>query len=275
MNLVVNIVPSESSGWIIGRIIEELANRNGWGVGPYSSVADINYFVNYRATRGTDFSAQRSRSFTAGWFTHPESAEFFSVARQLDLRICHAERYAKVIDGHTVTPGIDPLFKPKVRLGWVGRTYSSGRKGEEMLQAVQSLPFVEVVRPLPLERTKNEKNYLLKLNEFYSSLDALLITSTVEGGPVPAAEATACGVPVIAPSDVGNLERLAPIFYDKESFEALRAVIKKIHNVKLERSNLVSDWTWFQFAYQNLRLLESGYEKTVKSSVAAVEGQSN
>ena len=45
----VNIVPSETSGWIISRIVKELQLHNGWRVGDVDNCADINFFVNYHA----------------------------------------------------------------------------------------------------------------------------------------------------------------------------------------------------------------------------------
>ena len=253
----VNIVPSEGRGWIMGRIINELSVRNGWSVGTIDQSADINYFVNYHAARV--LKSLKPTTITAAFFTHPESPEFFNIARMIDIRICHAAKYAKAIDGVVITPGIDPIFKPHLRLGVVGRSYASGRKGEFLLDAVECLDFVEIVSPPVLLPGDNEKEWLKELRIFYGSLDALLVTSLVEGGPIPAAEATACGTPIIAPSTVGNISSLAPVDYEVGNLDDLRRVLREFARSKFERATMVVEWTWATFAAQNKKLLDDQF----------------
>ncbi|NWH06755.1 glycosyltransferase [Desulfobacter latus] len=257
----VNIVPSEGRGWIIGRIINELSVHNGWTVGDIDNNADINYFINYHATNFLGNSWPKT--FTAAWFTHPETPEFFNVARRIDIRVCHALKYAQVIDGHVIPPGIDPVFVPHLRLGVVGRNYPSGRKGEFLLQKLKQLDFVDIVFPPPLQSKDSEVAWLESLHIFYGTLDALLVTSLLEGGPIPAAEATACGIPVIAPSTVGNLSSLDVVDYKVGNFEDLCRVLQKFVQPKFERASIVSEWTWEHFAIKNKKLFTEQYVKLV------------
>ena len=259
MAITVNIVPSEGPGWIMGRIVRELSERNGWPVNEFDASADINYFVNYHAAK--KFSGRKLSTVTAAWFTHPEKSEFFTIADSIDIRICHAPKYAKAISGHVITPGIDEIFSPRLRMGVVGRTYESGRKGEFLLEALSTLNFVDIVSPPSLIDSKDENAWLLKLREFYASIDALLVTSLVEGGPIPAAEATACGVPVIGPADVGNLELLSIISYTNGSVESLIKVLTEFSETKMARSKLVASWSWGNFAERNRVLLEAEFNK--------------
>ncbi len=263
----VNIVPSEEAGWIIGRIVHELASRNDWSVGGFRTDCDVNYFINYHAA--ANVRLEPGCPVSAAWFTHPEDARFFNIAKRVDVRVCHAEKYARVIDGFAIAPGIDEVFAPRLRLGVVGRTYASGRKGEFLLNAVRKLDFVDLVSPPPLANGEDERLWLRQLSRFYASIDALLVTSLVEGGPVPAAEATACGIPVIAPSSVGNLEKLGVIDYEVGSEAALLCAIRKCFGPKIERASTVADWTWARFAEENLNLLRNEFERL--SEVRSIE----
>jgi glycosyltransferase involved in cell wall biosynthesis len=242
----VNIVPSESVGWIMGRLIGELSEQNGWPVGDFDNNADVNFFVNYHAARPYIL---RNTTVTSAWFTHPESAEFFKIAEHIDIKICHAARYANLLGGHAITPGIDDLFKPILRLGVVGRTYNSGRKGEFLIEHVQQLDWVELVHPKNITEFPNERAWLKSLVSFYSSLDALLVTSLVEGGPIPAAEAIRCGVSVIAP-DIGNLELFPTQKYRKGDFESLVTVLRNAYKEKSERPPSTEHLTWENFTKQ-------------------------
>lgn len=263
MSIKVNIVPSEIGGWIIGRIINELSLRNGWEVGKYNSKADVNYFINYHAARSLLYS--KPSTLTAGWFTHVEHPEFFNIADKIDIKICQAQKYAEAINGVVIPLGVDELFKPKIRLGWVGATYKSGRKGEYLMHGLERLDFVEIVKPNPVGNYFSDKEWLLDLAKFYQTIDALLVTSLVEGGPVPAAEAIASGVQVIAPKVIGNLNDLPVLDYKVGCLDSLIEVVQKLYDAKLKHSASVVEWTWEDFCDRNFEIIErTFYEYAVR-----------
>lgn len=115
------------------------------------------------------------------------------------------------------------LSRP-LRFGVAGRTYSDGRKGEHLVAAMVAAGYD--IRawgsgwPCPIVGSD-----LSQLPEFYRSLDYYIDTSTDEGGCIPAAEAQACGVPVI--SHTFGVTRPV-IAYERGSWESLSAVLRAI-----------------------------------------------
>ncbi len=124
-------------GWILERCAYEISSRFD-----YVSVGDkpdptalINYYVNYHAFQG------KQPGINIGFFTHIEPTEaniFFNTASQLDASVCMSSIYADELEKagikniYLITPGVDlDIFKPVVRIGVVGRTYKSGRKGKD------------------------------------------------------------------------------------------------------------------------------------------------
>lgn len=104
----------------------------------------------------------------------------------------------------------------KFVIGYVGRKYDSGRKGEWLLREILMLCPTEQIKIVFLgNRWDEEVDFCYTLGieceyyqrgkdveyddypEIYKSFDCLLITSKEEGGPVAALEALACGIPVI------------------------------------------------------------------------------
>jgi glycosyltransferase involved in cell wall biosynthesis len=103
---------------------------------------------------------------------------------------------------------MNDIRKDPFTVGWVGNTnpdYQRGAKG-----------FYDIVKPLSDKMkginfkfadwfksiiTQNE------MNDFYNSLDVLIIASLKEGQPMPPVEAAACGVPTIS-TNVGIIPEL-------------------------------------------------------------------
>ncbi len=234
----VNVVPSEGRGWIIGRICEELSSHNNWEVCRYDSSADFNLFVTYFSALTHINKVGFNQSRTGAWFTHPEGPEFFKVAQRVGVRLCHAPRYARLIDGIAIQPGIDSGFQPKLVVGISGRSYPSKRKGEDLIHLIGSLPYVQVRRsPSKESRSQSREVWIHSIRDFYLSIDVLVVTSSVEGGPMAIAEALACGTPVIAPIDVGNAELFPVRGYQVGDWDSLRG---RLEEAWMSRVNLAS-----------------------------------
>jgi glycosyltransferase involved in cell wall biosynthesis len=117
-------------------------------------------------------------------------------------------------NSHLIYHGIElDRFTPKLRLGFVGRRYKSGRKGEELLRAVAELPYVELL-------CTDGKLSDAEIPGFYQRVDYVLITSSIEGGPLCFQEGLASGKEILS-TDVGMVSefRDAPgvhVFRDRQ-----------------------------------------------------------
>lgn len=249
----VNIVTErEDQSWILRKIALKLQEYNGWQIkNIIDETADINYFINYALYTPV-------RTMKAAWFTHPENKAFYDIAKMTDIRVCQAPQYAKQIDGHTIVPGVDEIFKPKLVIGICGRWYPSGRKGDDIVKAVRGLDFTEVKFTHPSWGT-GEKVEFEDLPEFYRSIDYLLVPSTLEGGPIPVGEALACGTPVIAPKSVGNMELFNVVDYKAGNAENLAKKLWSLYTEKLKIAN-TAPYSWEVFAQKHYELFRQNLE---------------
>ena len=139
-------------GWILEKLASELSSRL-----PYLSYddspnhnAELQYYMTYGCWR------HRISPVEVAWFTHqeedPEAAQKFeNVARSIDFCITHSiegRSVLKAIDEsicvETISPGVDlDAFRPKLRIGVVGRTYHTGRKGEALIREVMDIQDIE------------------------------------------------------------------------------------------------------------------------------------
>ena len=242
----VNIVPSETSGWIISRIVKELQFHNEWSVGDVDNCADINFFVNYHAIN--NFYNNRINTVTSALFTHPEDPSFVNLIKAINIPIFISEKYAKSFGGFSVRLGVDAIFRPKLNVGWVGNPKPSGRKGEFLIEKVAELPYVNFHNFAVLDTTEyKEMGFLSKLNKFYNEIDVLLVSSLVEGGPMPAIEAISMGKPVVGPKSVGHLSELNVLDYLVGNFASLEKRLNDLFQVKNNKSQEVREWTWENF----------------------------
>ncbi|WP_051881765.1 glycosyltransferase [Parvularcula oceani] len=245
-------------GWIVEKLAREIAGAlpsERFAVRMLdepSGLGDITYFIPYSAYRPVP------GSITGAWFTHQEQIEpaksrFVEIARAVDFCLTPADRYKALLRGEgvdevsTILHGVDlDKFEPELRIGVVGRTYHTGRKGEALIASLLDLEGVKLSFtgegwPLP-----NQNRTVEGLAEFYRGLDYLLIPSTIEGGPVPLFEALASGCPVIA-SDVGCVPDFPHIPFCKGDGDDLRRVVKELRDEKFSLRNSVADLTWMRF----------------------------
>lgn len=251
----INIVPSEGKGWIIWRTIRELQERNNWTVSKFDPLADVNVFMCFgSATKFIDEIESRVTK-TAAFFTHPENTFFYYLANKVDVPIFCCEKYALLPNSYVIPLGIDEVFHPTLRIGNVGRVYSSGRKGTEILDSVISLDGVALVSPPDISKL-GEDLYLNALSEYYNSIDFYLVTSFVEGGPMPAAEAKRVGCKVIAPQNVGHCDLFADHFYNRREDKSLINLLKYLRDLKVNEVTSVSKWSWSNFAVNFAKALQ-------------------
>lgn len=247
-----HIVTSDR-GWILEKMASELS---ALGYLSYDLVPDPRAKVQYYIT----YSCRRSRvsPVEMAYFTHLEEAEaprkkFFDVSSDVEYSICMAEMYADVLRGaghsdvRLIPPGVDlSKFRPSVKIGVVGRTYVTGRKGEGLIRQVIDLPGIEW-----FFTGEGWPGAALNLSDdalpgFYRDMDYILVPALYEGGPMSIIEALASGTPVIAP-DVGWAPELPRISYQRGDAADLRRVLSALVDERLKLRGAVLDRTWDRF----------------------------
>lgn len=259
----INIITYEEN-WILRKLALQLKKRipnvclNRSNINDF----DINYYINYSLYKN------KSNNIDIAWFTHieekiPEMKEkFFWVATNVDHCVCHAKKYLDIIKTKSnkcvsqIVPGVDKLYVPKLIIGVIGRNYKyTDRKGEKILQKIRELDFIEI-------RYSNGNISENKMPDFYRELDYVLIPSNIEGGPMSLIEGLACGIPIIAPKDVGMVAEIKNwVYYYKNSdYKSLKKCLASLYRCKLNISKHVKDYTWERFADKHHKLFKKLYE---------------
>ena len=190
-------------------------------------------------------------------FTHNNQDGLFErFARISDFSFCQAPMWEKEIrnlgknnvDTLPVPP--DPYFSCKLNLAWIGHFAVPSRKGLDLFKKVEDLSFVNLIyndhtfnQKIPKEEPKQIQNY-------YDMADYILITSSIEGGPMCLVEGLKTGKKVICPLNVGNAELYEEgiISYKKSNWESLKEVLIKLYNQKKKIADIVKDLTWDNYA---------------------------
>ena len=246
----VNIVTSDR-GWILERLAREIETRL-----PYvrfgeadDPTADVQYYITYSRRR------QRVAPIEIAYFAHlekdPKTAEqFFRVAAEVEYCVCHADLYADLLHAKgidrvtTISPGVDlDRFSLKLRIGVVGRTYHTGRKGEQLVSQLMDIPEIEwhftgEGWPGPARNVPDHE-----LAGFYRDMDYILVPSLYEGGPMCVVEALACGREVVS-SSVGWVDEFPHIGFENGNVADLRRVLLELIDKKRELRATVLDRTW-------------------------------
>ncbi|WP_315385743.1 glycosyltransferase [Microvirgula aerodenitrificans] len=264
---IIEIVPVDR-GWILetmARAIERQAalspeRFNVRVVDAPTDKAELTFFLPESAYRPLKHST--TVTYLAHKEDHPAAAALFErVAKGSDYCITSSTKYQRVLEqdgAHKVFKvhlGVNTeLFTPRLRLGVVGRTYHTGRKGEALLAELASLPLVEL--RFTGEGWPHPAGYYATadLVRFYRDIDYLLIPSLIEGGPVPLLEALAAGCPVIAPSDIGLVEDFPHIAFKRGDAADLRRVVDELLRQKLTLRESVLDRDWRDFARRHLNI---------------------
>lgn len=216
----INIVIREGDlGWILGRLAKELHQRLRWSINEKG--ADIDYCIPYYIYR------EATAPIKIPLFTHKEKdggkrEMFEKVSMQAKKSICLSEDTKKHIPlgGHVIHLGSD-LNKGKT-FGIVGKDYNTGRKNFHWLPKLKE-EFTIIHQGLGEEITNRRS--------FYSGIDYLIVTSSIEGGPVPLLDAIATGVPVIAP-DTGWCWEYPCIHYEKDNLTDLQRVLRQLNTAR-------------------------------------------
>ncbi|HAU5562550.1 TPA: glycosyltransferase [Serratia fonticola] len=260
MKKLVHIKVSDK-GWILEKLASEISSRL-----PYVSYgleedrnANIQYYMTYGCRK------ERVSPIELALFTHKEdvasAAEKFDlVASDVDFCIAQSLKTEDIVKGlgvsavKTISPGVDlEKYSPIVKIGVVGRTYHTGRKGEKLVAQVMDIPGIEWHFtgdgwPGPAQHIEEDK-----LPEFYRSLDYILVPALIEGGPMCVLEALASGCKVIA-SPVGWVPQFPHIEFNLGDVDDLRRVLLSVVEEKAVLRRSVANYTWQAWSEQHHEL---------------------
>lgn len=251
---------TEKQGWIFNRCAKEIKDyfeRHGHRVDINESPTkgyNINYFINFgyyqKFDRGIDVAMYAHLEEDK---THPMYDRYIESTSYIDYAVCpsefSAQQYQSVSGrkARVIHHGVDEVFKPKTRLGIVGRTYPSGRKGEHLVaqllkddQLMEKFDVVVRGEGWPIASESVDDEGLEGLAKFYQSLDYLLVPSLMEGFHMPTIEALACGVRVIGP-EVGVIPEVPHVHYERGDYQSLRSVLLYLPR---RRNLLPAGFTW-------------------------------
>jgi len=253
----VRIVHSHDD-WILSKMGKYLVNGINYATGPEDDGKpyDIVYYTHYSMIYS--MIKHSTPTIIGAFFTHEESTLFKDMARKVDFCVCMCERYKKILQtvNHNVFVIPQPTdlerYKPKLILGFVGRFYKTKRKGKDLLDKITKLPFVEI--KMTLGKIKEGE-----MNNFYNSLDYVLNTSKIEGGPMCLTEGLACGKEIIIP-DVGMVDQFKNCkyvhIYDRNKPETLVNLLKELYQKKLEIRKTVEKYSIKNFIDEHKKLFE-------------------
>ena len=257
------------SGWIIEKMAKTLAESiQGVSYSLADGIgADLLYHVPYLTFN------QRTCPRHIGFFTHMEHDSerknlFLRAASVFEHRVCQSARTAELLKARglsqirIISPGIDlQLFTPELRIGVVGRTYDSGRKGEELVRQVMDIPGIAwhfTGRGWPGQNGR----YLTdaEMPDFYRGMDYILVPSLNEGGPMCVLESLACGRPVIA-SDVGWVSEFPHIPFETGNADSLRSVLLNLQSEQKQLRSAVLSRTWENWVAGHESLFREIFDK--------------
>lgn len=268
-----------------GWILEAIARRIKENAPPNTTVhiidkveqstSQVKLFMPYSAYSASD-------GFDVGFFTHREDIEpaksrFIEIAQKCDLCLCMSEKYAKLLRENGVSNAVSVGFAvdldgffPILRVGVVGRAYShTKRKGEDLIADLELPAGIKLVFsgegwPRPSQRVTDSG-----MAEFYSTLDYLLVPSRIEGGPAPLLESLACGVPVIAPSDIGFVSEFPHVSYTAGSKKSIEDTLVRLYDEKCQQRTSVKDMGWEHFAARLFSAIDEAHRRFPNAVSAA------
>ena len=276
----VHIVDYAGHGWILQKIANEVMelsyHRNlemSRGNTPNLD-ADINYYINW-----VIFNKDQPKSnYDMVFFTHFEDIPGeIEILNRADMIVAMSEHGEKLIREKGVKSeiyvlkslGTNVTIRKRIKIGFSGRFYSSGRKGEQdIIKLSNSLNkeiFQFVFHNTSDDEYKNKNEKLVKqigaeiiykdINKFFSNIDYFLQASTAEGGSMDILNAFQAGVPVIS-RPIGFMYNLATkddFIYD--NIDQVIDVFKQIEKAKLDKFKKIEEYTWENFRKENLWLL--------------------
>ncbi|MBK1879500.1 glycosyltransferase [Pelagicoccus mobilis] len=260
-------VVTEKEGWIMHRKASEITKHIPNSVINEDMLdAHVHYYINYGF-----FQKRPKNGLVVANFTHydPDGLgnKFFEVAQEVDHCVSVSNLTTELLVNGGIPPtkittipvGADSSFKPKLTLGVVGRVYPGGRKGESLVKEL--IKDESLLSKLQIVSTNDswgvEVWNLPTMQDFYRSIDYLLVPATIEGGPVPFMEALACGTLSIAPR-IGVVPEFPHIPYETGNLDSLKETLSELvfqHDVRNEPLiSKIRNLNWENWANSHIAL---------------------
>lgn len=220
---MINFV-TEPGRWILGRWCDEWAKHiEGSKVGTKPISAAVNVYVNYAL-----FEEVKTKCDIC-YYTHRELTDpvlqekFDSTSQSADWCIAQCDNTAALLPRDKTTvikPGVAPHFiKDRLILGVPVKEQAFDRKRLSWAKRLSSIDGVEI------KLAGGGINYE-NMDEWYKSVDYVLITSDNEGGPMGVLEAISMCKPLIVPYNVGWCNDYPALRY--HTYEQLENLVKKL-----------------------------------------------
>lgn len=231
-------------GWILRRMAEEVEKRVPEAKIPIvasradmlakNRTGDALYYINY-CWYDEDIDKPAAVYFTHFRGNHKQFDRVWMKAATLsDLQICMSGKTAALLHKqgatnlHIIRPGVDRTLRRTKPVFGVCGAVKDDRKGAWLVEKMVEEGYS--VRAWGMGWPCETVSYdFADLPDFYRSIDYLVVTSSLEGGPMPVIEAIAMGVPVIAP-DVGWCWEFPVIRYEKDSWSSLLSVLNRLND---------------------------------------------
>jgi hypothetical protein len=222
-DMKINFTTEKKPYWILGRWAKEFARRIPGATITHltpNRQADVNVFINYALYRKGPY-----KSICV--FTHMErdkrlSKLFNNISRNCDWCFAQSDYTMSLLPKNKSTKlkiGVgEQFYKKEIVLGVCGRPYRSNRKRMEWAKALEAIDGISI-------KWTNGSLAYDELADFYRSVDYILVTSEIEGGPMCIKEAVAMGKPVIT-TKVGWYNEFPTLTYD--TLDELKIIISKL-----------------------------------------------
>jgi glycosyltransferase involved in cell wall biosynthesis len=232
----INIL-TENYSWILRRAAREICQIKEFKfeINGQIGSSDLDYYFPYLL-----YKKQKSKK-TIGFFTHMESSNDPTMRekrrrfREFPVFFDHCVAISKqtadlILDVDKTVIQMGSQFKKKIKFGVCGRVHKSGRKNENFVAELVRLGFDVSAwgEGWPCQIKSSDPK---DLESFYSSIDYLIIPSSIEGGPMPVLESLSLGVPVIAPN-IGWCWDFPVIKYERDDFQSLLSVVRGLSSIR-------------------------------------------
>jgi len=209
---MINIVMDDRQrGWILGHMVDAITSQIPEGVQwqvserPEEGYDVLNYYMPYHAYRG------KTAGLDVVFCTHPEDVElFYQSATEANHVVVMCSKYRRELIARgiqpdkisLVFPGVDSVFLDRRLRVFIPSRMAANemyakRKGVNLWRAIAAMSDRYNVICSQGTMTKDE------VMHWYYWCHCVLITATVEGGPMGAVEGIAMDKPVVMPHDVG------------------------------------------------------------------------
>lgn len=240
--------------------------------------ADLNYHLPYHTLSDWPVAGGSKHVMVHTHMNPPDVERLMTAAEKADAVVC----MSFVGRQELIRLGVDPrklhviysatgAFQYRRRvLGVVGYVQPNGRKREHILLDLAwqyDLSMYEfalvgtgweqtanALRALGVAVTEIQYPDDNTLVNVYNHLDALIVTGHAEGGPLPALEAMAAGVPVISPRFGYPADLMADDDRFYQTAEELHEQLERLFEKSIEGHILARSWTWTDYAAEHALL---------------------